>query len=59
MTLGCVWFETQDLVKVHKSLLKDVQDSLSHHNAGNLFQIFIDYKERSEVTEVFRHHMYK
>ncbi len=36
----------QDLVKVHTSLLKEVQDSVLMHNASNLFQIFINYKER-------------
>lgn len=37
---------TQDLVKVHKSLMGDVQDSILNKNALNLYQIFINYKER-------------
>lgn len=36
----------QDLVKVHKSLMGDVQDSILYKNALNLYQIFISYKER-------------
>lgn len=36
----------QDLVKVHTSLLREIQDSVLMHNASNLHQIFIKYKER-------------
>ncbi len=36
----------QDLVKVHKSLMADVQDSILNKNALNLYQIFISYKDR-------------
>ncbi|KAI9544419.1 Guanine nucleotide exchange factor vav3 [Dissostichus eleginoides] len=36
----------KDLVKVHKSLMVDVQDSILNKNALNLYQIFISYKER-------------
>lgn len=36
----------QDLVKVHKSLMVEVQDSILNKNALNLYQIFISYKER-------------
>ena len=36
----------QDLVKVHKSLMVEVQDSIINNNALNLHQIFISYKER-------------
>lgn len=36
----------QELVKVHKSLMVDVQDSILNKNALNLYQIFISYKER-------------
>ncbi|KAI3355110.1 hypothetical protein L3Q82_017975 [Scortum barcoo] len=35
-----------DLVKVHKSLLLDIQDSIHHRSAQNLYQIFITFKER-------------
>lgn len=36
----------QDLVKVHKSLMLEVQDSILNKNALNLYQIFINYKAR-------------
>uniref|UniRef100_A0A8C4II85 Vav guanine nucleotide exchange factor 3 n=1 Tax=Dicentrarchus labrax TaxID=13489 RepID=A0A8C4II85_DICLA len=36
----------QDLVKVHKCLLVEIQDSVLHRSAQNLYQIFITYKER-------------
>lgn len=36
----------QDLVKVHKGLMHDVQDSILKKNALNLHQIFVSYKER-------------
>uniref|UniRef100_A0A8B9HYQ1 Vav guanine nucleotide exchange factor 3 n=1 Tax=Astyanax mexicanus TaxID=7994 RepID=A0A8B9HYQ1_ASTMX len=38
--------QPEDLVKVHKSLLQDVQNSIGHQSASNLHLIFIDYKER-------------
>ncbi|XP_060778663.1 guanine nucleotide exchange factor VAV3 isoform X1 [Neoarius graeffei] len=41
-----VFINIPDLVKVHKSLLQDVQNSIGHQSASNLYQIFIDYKER-------------
>ncbi|KAK3551093.1 hypothetical protein QTP70_012455 [Hemibagrus guttatus] len=41
-----VFVNIPDLVKVHKSLLQDLQNSISHQSASNLYQIFIDYKER-------------
>uniref|UniRef100_A0A671PDY2 Guanine nucleotide exchange factor VAV3-like n=1 Tax=Sinocyclocheilus anshuiensis TaxID=1608454 RepID=A0A671PDY2_9TELE len=41
-----VFINIPDLVKVHTSLLREVQDSVLMHNASNLFQIFIKYKER-------------
>ncbi|KAA0704676.1 Guanine nucleotide exchange factor VAV3 [Triplophysa tibetana] len=41
-----VFINIPELVKVHVSLLKEVQDSVVHHNASNLHQIFIKYKER-------------
>ncbi|KAK2870250.1 hypothetical protein Q8A67_024642 [Cirrhinus molitorella] len=41
-----VFINIPDLVKVHTSLLKEVQDSVLMHNASNLYQIFIKYKER-------------
>uniref|UniRef100_A0A7N6B5U1 Vav guanine nucleotide exchange factor 3 n=1 Tax=Anabas testudineus TaxID=64144 RepID=A0A7N6B5U1_ANATE len=36
----------QDLVKVHKNLLLEIQDSIHHRSAQNLYQIFITFKER-------------
>ncbi|XP_073797008.1 guanine nucleotide exchange factor VAV3 isoform X2 [Danio rerio] len=41
-----VFINIPDLVKVHTSLLREVQDSVLMHNATNLYQIFIKYKER-------------
>uniref|UniRef100_A0A8C1BHX7 Vav guanine nucleotide exchange factor 3 n=2 Tax=Cyprinus carpio TaxID=7962 RepID=A0A8C1BHX7_CYPCA len=41
-----VFVNIPDLVKVHTSLLREVQDSVLMHNASNLYQIFIKYKER-------------
>ncbi|KAG9276798.1 guanine nucleotide exchange factor VAV3 isoform X1 [Astyanax mexicanus] len=41
-----VFVNIPDLVKVHKSLLQDVQNSIGHQSASNLHLIFIDYKER-------------
>ncbi|XP_026057192.1 guanine nucleotide exchange factor VAV3-like [Carassius auratus] len=41
-----VFINIPELVKVHMSLLREVQDSVIMHNASNLFQIFIKYKER-------------
>lgn len=37
---------SQDLVKLHKSLLTEIQDSVQSKNAENLHQIFIIYKDR-------------
>uniref|UniRef100_A0A669F678 Vav guanine nucleotide exchange factor 3 n=1 Tax=Oreochromis niloticus TaxID=8128 RepID=A0A669F678_ORENI len=36
----------KDLVKVHKCLLLEIQDSVHHRSAQNLYQIFITFKER-------------
>uniref|UniRef100_A0AAY5EIN8 Vav guanine nucleotide exchange factor 3 n=1 Tax=Electrophorus electricus TaxID=8005 RepID=A0AAY5EIN8_ELEEL len=41
-----VFVNIPELVKVHKGLLQDLQNSISHQSASNLFQVFIDYKER-------------
>ncbi|KAI4886677.1 hypothetical protein NFI96_003876 [Prochilodus magdalenae] len=41
-----VFVNIPELVKVHKSLLQDVQNSIGHQSSSNLHQIFIDYKER-------------
>uniref|UniRef100_A0A8D3DTS2 Vav guanine nucleotide exchange factor 3 n=1 Tax=Scophthalmus maximus TaxID=52904 RepID=A0A8D3DTS2_SCOMX len=39
-------FVFQDMVKVHKCLLLEIQDSVHHRSAQNLYQIFISFKER-------------
>ncbi|KAJ3594487.1 hypothetical protein NHX12_003794 [Muraenolepis orangiensis] len=41
-----VFLNISDLVKVHKNLMVDVQDSILNRNSLNLYQIFISYKER-------------
>ncbi|GLD55061.1 guanine nucleotide exchange factor VAV3, partial [Lates japonicus] len=41
-----VFVNIPDLVKVHKSLLLEIQDSVHHRSAQNLHQIFITFKER-------------
>lgn len=57
----------QDLVRLHKSLMTEVQDSILNKNALNLYQIFISYKERylrnyehvhvtKKVSELFELH---
>ncbi|KAL1006670.1 hypothetical protein UPYG_G00075170, partial [Umbra pygmaea] len=44
--MGKVFVNIPDLVKVHKSLMVEIQDSICHKSAQNLYQIFINYKER-------------
>ncbi|KAM9827824.1 LOW QUALITY PROTEIN: guanine nucleotide exchange factor VAV3 [Neosynchiropus ocellatus] len=41
-----VFVNIPDLVKVHKCLLLEIQDSVLTRSAQNLYQIFITYKER-------------
>uniref|UniRef100_A0A8C8GG00 Vav guanine nucleotide exchange factor 3 n=1 Tax=Oncorhynchus tshawytscha TaxID=74940 RepID=A0A8C8GG00_ONCTS len=41
-----VFVNIPDLVKVHKSLMVEIQDSVRHKSAQNIYQIFIHYKER-------------
>ncbi|XP_073732595.1 guanine nucleotide exchange factor VAV3b isoform X5 [Misgurnus anguillicaudatus] len=41
-----VFINIPDLVKVHKSLMAEIQDSIEEKNAENLYQIFIVYKDR-------------
>ncbi|KAJ0023070.1 hypothetical protein NQD34_015204 [Periophthalmus magnuspinnatus] len=41
-----IFVNIPDLVKVHKSLLLEIQDSVLHRSAQNLYQIFITFKER-------------
>lgn len=40
---------SQDLAKTHRSLLHELQESILHLRAENLYQIFIDYKERYDT----------
>uniref|UniRef100_A0A8D0CHU0 Vav guanine nucleotide exchange factor 3 n=1 Tax=Scleropages formosus TaxID=113540 RepID=A0A8D0CHU0_SCLFO len=41
-----VFVNIPDLVKVHKTLVVEVKDSILNKNAQNLYEIFITYKER-------------
>ncbi|XDV17007.1 hypothetical protein PO909_016468, partial [Leuciscus waleckii] len=41
-----IFINIQDLAKTHRSLHHEVQESILHLGAENLYQIFIDYKER-------------
>ncbi|XP_051982062.1 proto-oncogene vav-like isoform X3 [Xyrauchen texanus] len=41
-----IFINIEDLANTHRSLFHEVQDSILHLGAENLFQIFIDYKER-------------
>lgn len=42
----------QELVRVHKCLLLEIQDSVHHKSAQNLYQIFIAFKERCNMNFV-------
>ncbi|KAM6919002.1 guanine nucleotide exchange factor VAV3-like isoform 2-T2 [Xenentodon cancila] len=48
-----VFVNISDLVKVHKSLMAEVQDSILNKNALNLYQIFINYKERLLIYGIY------
>ncbi|XP_075878053.1 guanine nucleotide exchange factor VAV3b isoform X2 [Nelusetta ayraudi] len=48
-----VFVNIPDLVKVHKGLMHDVQDSILKKNALNLHQIFVSYKERLLIYGVY------
>uniref|UniRef100_A0A8D0ACU0 Vav guanine nucleotide exchange factor 3 n=1 Tax=Sander lucioperca TaxID=283035 RepID=A0A8D0ACU0_SANLU len=41
-----VFVNIPDLVKVHKCLLMEIQNSVQHRSAQNVYQIFITFKER-------------
>nr|XP_013816482.1 PREDICTED: guanine nucleotide exchange factor VAV3 [Apteryx mantelli mantelli] len=41
-----VFINIPDLVKIHRSLTQDISDSIVNKNDQNLYQIFINYKER-------------
>ncbi|XP_038600591.1 guanine nucleotide exchange factor VAV3 isoform X1 [Tachyglossus aculeatus] len=41
-----VFINIPELVKVHRSLMQEIHDSIVHKNVQNLYQVFINYKER-------------
>ena len=41
----CVFFP-KELVKVHRNLVQEIHDSIVNKNDQNLYQVFINYKER-------------
>ncbi|XP_041718158.1 guanine nucleotide exchange factor VAV3 isoform X2 [Coregonus clupeaformis] len=52
-----VFVNIPDLVKVHKSLMVEIQDSVCHKSAQNLYQIFINYKERLLIYGTYCSHV--
>ncbi|XP_078791551.1 guanine nucleotide exchange factor VAV3 isoform X7 [Oryzias latipes] len=48
-----VFLNIPDLVKLHKSLMVDLQDSILNKNALNLHQIFISYKDRLLIYGIY------
>ncbi|CAJ1072620.1 guanine nucleotide exchange factor VAV3-like isoform X1 [Xyrichtys novacula] len=48
-----VFVNIPDLVKVHKSLMVDLQDSILNKNALNLYQIFINYKDKLLIYGIY------
>uniref|UniRef100_A0A3P9C6A2 Osteoclast-stimulating factor 1 n=1 Tax=Maylandia zebra TaxID=106582 RepID=A0A3P9C6A2_9CICH len=41
-----IFINVQDLNKTHSELLEEVQNSILNNGARNLFQVFVNYKER-------------
>ncbi|XP_014889433.1 proto-oncogene vav isoform X1 [Poecilia latipinna] len=41
-----IFINIKELAKTHHSLLEDVRNSILNHGAQNLYQVFINYKER-------------
>uniref|UniRef100_A0AAR2J8H1 Vav guanine nucleotide exchange factor 1 n=1 Tax=Pygocentrus nattereri TaxID=42514 RepID=A0AAR2J8H1_PYGNA len=41
-----IFINVEDLAGTHRCLLKEVQSSISTYGAENLYQVFIDYKEK-------------
>ncbi|XP_040215831.1 guanine nucleotide exchange factor VAV3 isoform X2 [Rana temporaria] len=41
-----IFINIPELVKVHRSLMLEVTDSITHKNSQNLYSIFLAYKER-------------
>uniref|UniRef100_A0A674BK43 Vav 3 guanine nucleotide exchange factor b n=1 Tax=Salmo trutta TaxID=8032 RepID=A0A674BK43_SALTR len=52
-----VFINIPDLVKVHKSLMVEVQESILNKNALNLYQIFIAYKDRLLIYGIYCSHV--
>ncbi|XP_024908272.1 guanine nucleotide exchange factor VAV3b isoform X4 [Cynoglossus semilaevis] len=48
-----IFINIPDLVRVHRSLMVDIQESIENRNASNLHQIFINYKERLLIYGVY------
>ncbi|KAM4721082.1 guanine nucleotide exchange factor VAV3 [Rhinophrynus dorsalis] len=41
-----VFINITDMVKVHRSLTQEINDSINHRNSQNLYMIFLAYKQR-------------
>ncbi|XP_038568834.1 proto-oncogene vav-like isoform X2 [Micropterus salmoides] len=41
-----IFINIEDLATTHRSLLEEVQKSILHYGAKNLYQVFLNYKER-------------
>ncbi|XP_075414948.1 guanine nucleotide exchange factor VAV3 [Tenrec ecaudatus] len=41
-----VFINIPELVKIHRSLMQEIHDSIVNQNDQNLYQVFINYKER-------------
>uniref|UniRef100_A0A8K9XSP0 Vav 3 guanine nucleotide exchange factor b n=1 Tax=Oncorhynchus mykiss TaxID=8022 RepID=A0A8K9XSP0_ONCMY len=52
-----VFVNIPDLVKVHKSLMLEVQESILNKNALNLYQVFIAYKDRLLIYGIYCSHV--
>ncbi|XP_063062871.1 guanine nucleotide exchange factor VAV3 isoform X2 [Engraulis encrasicolus] len=44
--LDTVFVNIPELVQVHKRLVEEVKESVTHNSAKNLYQVFLNYKER-------------
>ncbi|KAM3864633.1 proto-oncogene vav [Diretmus argenteus] len=41
-----IFINTKDLAETHRTLLEEIRNSILNHGAYNLYQVFINYKER-------------
>ncbi|XP_017282357.1 proto-oncogene vav isoform X2 [Kryptolebias marmoratus] len=41
-----IFINIKELASTHHSLLDEIRNSIFHHNAKNLYQVFVKYKER-------------